>query len=314
MSDNRSFLDVANGIPKSSTPLTPLPNTLPNTPSLRPPVQPMPNVALNNAIQNSSPDNLTPVDINANRDLIQKILQDTDNVLTLLDKNDQSIKNLSDKAESEKERLETLKIKISTMETTEETLRKKINELENDNTTLREQVENGTSGSSVLKEQLDKCQVKLQKYKDAAERSHERLVKIQEKISNISNVITTQGSVIDNLNNTMSGGARKPKTTNTVRKELGYFKVIDSLQNAKRSKLDSMAKKLGLNPKNYRNKQDIFIAISLVLHAKFGIVKRMRDVKIIASNLGIKAQKDKKQLCKELSKKLRGISLKNLKK
>jgi DNA repair exonuclease SbcCD ATPase subunit len=258
-------------------------------------------------MEDPSQTQLTPVDISANKDLIQKILNDTDSILALLVKNDEILENLREKASKEQGRLIALETKISSLETTEKTLKDKIIEIEKENTMIKDQNTMDVSGSADAKVALEKCQNKLAKYKSAVESTREKLTSIRERIEKINNSVSVQGSIINDIAGPMRGGSVQ---TNVNRK---YLETIEKLGKSTRPNLNAVAKKMGINPRNYRTKGDLLNAISLIIHAKAGRIHCDKNLKIIAVNLGINCtHRTCKVICAELRQMLNKISIKKL--
>jgi chromosome segregation ATPase len=291
--DSREMPEIVN------QPASSLPNNIPRRlPQLERPLQ-------------ASNDD-APIDIQANSDLIQQISTDIDEVMTLLDKNDGLISILSEKATVEEERFSSLTASIETLKNTEQVLNSKIKSLEDENKDLKDNIGANSSGSDELKAQLLKCENKLEQYKNAAVKSRERLNSIRERISRINNSVNSQGSIIQKLSQSMSGGAAKKHTVS--KKDFNYIKMVKSLKGTKRANLDKIAKTIGMVPCKYRTKQDLIVAISIIIHAKQGQIKRMSDANIVARNLSIPLVKSKKELCSKINTKLNKVSMQKIQK
>lgn len=244
----------------------------------------------------------------ANESALDNILLDAEKILVAINKSEEAIDALKTKLDAEVAKNKELSDKVTSQEQVVNDAKKKIAD-------LQAQAIGSGKGSAEVKQQLAAAQEKLRKYVLASSRSADKIAKIKAKIGQITTKVSDQikkyevDAVAPAGAQVGSGPRKSPKQ---LRKKLGYFKVIQSLQGESRKKLDTAARKLGLNPSSYRSKEDVFVAISLVLHAKYGNIRRTRDIKVISNNLGIKSAKNKEQLCKELKKKLRGVSLKKL--
>lgn len=212
----------------------------------------------------------------------------------------------------------------------------RVQKLEQEKEQLEKALASGDEASGVLKQQLDKAQKDIQQLETRIknlntqrldvdkkkEKNTEAIRKIKDQITKVEQRVSAQivrmgdlGQVeVSNKSSAQVGAGSNAQEKLKV-KALEYLDLFPSIDKATKPKLSSLAKVLGMDPKQYNTKKDLVVAIKLALHCKAGIVRHTKELKIVGKNMQIveiRRMKTKKEICKKLDSKLGKVSLRKI--
>jgi DNA repair exonuclease SbcCD ATPase subunit len=267
------------------------------------------------------------------KDALDTIQKDLDRILGKLDESDDLLKKLEDKFGKHQQKQEELEEQNEQLDQELDETNKVISKLQQENKDMEMKLSIGEDSSEILKEKLavsqkyiEECEQQVKKLNEKQDnvekkkkKNEEAMDKIKKQIEKVEQRVSAQiirmgdmGKVTISDSSSAQVGGRPSKA-----RALGYLSLFPLLEKANKTKLVTVAKSIGMKPKDYPLRNDLLVAIKLALHCKAGIIRHTRELKIVGKNLNvveIQKMKTKKELCEKLDVKLGKISLRKIQK